>query len=60
MPFIAVTDLSGAAGSRWAHTVPNLLLLDPGDGDREGLIEAQLRFQAVKISPTPAFTWFNY
>jgi hypothetical protein len=37
-----------------------MLLLDDGDGDREGIIEAQLRFQAVFRTPTPAFTWFNY
>jgi hypothetical protein len=60
MPFIAVTDTAGSAGSRWAHCIPNLLLLDDGDGDREGIIEAQLRFQAVFRTPTPAFTWFNY
>jgi hypothetical protein len=60
MPFVGVTDMSGSAGSRWAFTIPNLLLLDDGDGDREGLIEAQLRYQAVFVTPTPAFTWFNY
>lgn len=60
MPFCLVSDMSGSAGSRWAVTIPNLKILKAGGGDREGLIESVLSYQATFQSPTPAFALFNY
>lgn len=60
MPFVAVTDLSGSAGSRLAVTVPNMLILKRGEGDREGITESVLNYQATFVSPTPAFTYFFF
>lgn len=60
MPFVAVTDMSGSAGSRLAVAIPNLKILKAGGGDREGIIESALNFQAAFVSPTPAVTFFFY
>lgn len=60
MPFVAVTDLSGSAGSRLAVTIPNLKVLKRGLGDREGITESGLDYQAVFVSPTPAYTFFFF
>jgi hypothetical protein len=60
MPFVAVTDMSGAAGSRLAVAVPNMKILKKGDGEREGILENNNNFQAVYVAPTPAFTFFYY
>ncbi len=58
--YVAATDLSGSAGSRVALTIPNLKVLKRGLGDREGIIESQINFQAAFVSPTPAVTLFFF
>lgn len=60
MPFVAVTDMSGSAGSRLAVAIPNLKVLKRGLGNREGIDESALQYQAVFVSPTPAYTFFFY
>jgi hypothetical protein len=60
MPFVATTDLSGSAGSRLAVAIPNLKVLKRGLGDREGIDESALQYQAVFVSPTPAYTYFFF
>lgn len=58
LPLVMCTDRSGSAGSRLAVTIPNALLLDVQDGDREGLHENQLPYQAVNLAGGfPAFTY---
>jgi hypothetical protein len=55
MAIVVTTDLGGAAGSRFSVCIPQALLLDRQDGDREGIMENQLPYQAVSNSPFPPF-----
>lgn len=58
MPIVMCTDRSAAAASRFAATVPNALLLDVQDGDREGLHENQVPYQCVNLAGGfPAFIY---
>jgi hypothetical protein len=60
MSWTAVLEEDAGVGARWAVTVPNLKLTDVGKGDRQGIAEHRLPYQAVYVAPIVPYALFMH
>lgn len=58
MAWSALLDKDAGAGGRWLVTVPNLKFTDVGKGDRQGIAEHRLPYQAVYVPPVVPYALF--